>query len=164
MSVQDAELGWFAGLLEGEGCITFFEQRRSRGGKDIICGLQISNCDLLIINKLTEILKQNNLSWYVREKKVYKSNHSQSFYIECRQQEMIKKSLDLFTPYMYGLKKAKAQLVLDYLNKRIERSKSGGKYNTRYTEDDFSMIPRGHTLSTPRREDMVHTTQKCVGT
>lgn len=156
-TVTQAELGWFAGLLEGEGCITFFKQRRSRGGEDIICGLQITNCDLLIINKLVEILKGNNLSWYIREKKTYKKQHSPSYYIECRQQEMIKKSLDLFIPFMFGTKKAKAILVLDYLNKRIERSKVTGKYNLRYNEDDFSMIPRGHTLSSQADEDMVHT-------
>lgn len=158
MTATEAELGWFAGMLEGEGCITFFEQARAkkRNGSDIICGIQISNCDLAIIDKLMEILKKCDLSWYVREKKVYKKNHSPAFFIETRQQGMIIKSLETFLPYMYGQKKSKGKIVLDYLIKRRDRSASVGKRNLRYTEDDFSMIPRGHTLNVHRDDDMVH--------
>lgn len=157
MQATEAELGWFAGMLEGEGCITFFKQARKRGGYDIITGIQITNTDINIIEKLVEILKRCNLSWFIRNKKVYSKNHTECYYIECRQQEMLRKSLELFMPYMYGNKRAKASLVLEYLNKRREDSEKQGKFNTRYSEDDFSMIPRGHMSSSHADEDMVHT-------
>jgi hypothetical protein len=156
MVATEAELGWFAGMLEGEGCITFFKQARSRGGFDIITGIQITNTDINIINALLEILKKCELSWHVRNKKVYSKNHSECWYVEVRQQKMIKKSLEIFIPFMFGNKKAKAKLVLDYLSKRERDSEMSGKFNTRYSKDDFSMIPRGHMLSSQVDEDMVH--------
>ena len=161
MSATEAELGWFAGMLEGEGCISFFKQARSQkkgNGSDIICGLQITNTDINLINKLVDILKKSELSWFLRNKKVYSTKHAECFYIECRQQGMIIKSLELLLPYMYGNKKSKGQLVLDYLLKRREQSQNSGKFNTRYSKNDFSMIPRDSTLSSSRGEDIVHTT------
>ena len=152
MQATEAELGWFAGMLEGEGCITFFKQRRRNGKFDIITGAQITNTDINIINKLVEILNKCNLSWYVRNKKVYSKNHSQCYYVETRQQEMLKKSLYLFIPYMYGNKKSKASLVLDFLIKR-----NGKKGNRPYTEDELINIPRDYTSSAPVAEDIVHT-------
>lgn len=160
MAATEAEMGWFAGLLEGEGCITFFKQARKRGGFDIITGAQITNTDINIINKLVEILEKCNLSWFLRNKKVYSKNHTECFYIECRQQEMLRKSLETFIPYMYGNKKSKANLVLGFLNKRKEGFEKSGKYNTRYSEDDFSMIPRGHMPNSHADEDMVQTSTK----
>lgn len=157
MTATEAELGWLAGMLEGEGCITFFQQARKRGGYDIITGIQITNTDVNIISKLNEILKKCDLSWFLRDKKVYSKNHTQCFYLECRQQAMLRKSLEILIPYMYGNKKSKANLVLDYLNKRNEASKTTGKYRTRYTEDDFSMIPRDYTSSVLRGDEIVHT-------
>lgn len=155
ITATEAELGWFAGMLEGEGCITFFKQARKNGKFNIICGVQITNTDIVIIDKLVEILNKCDLSWYIRNKKIYSKNHTQCFYIECRQQEMLRKSLEIFIPFMYGQKKSKARLVLEYLNKRI------GKYgNIPYTSDEISMIPRGHTSSSHEDEDMVHTSKK----
>lgn len=149
------ELGWFAGMWEGEGCILFLKQPRKNGKFDIITGCQITNTDLAIINKLLEILESCDLSWHVRTKKVYKNTHNECYYIECRQQEMLKKSLEIFAPYMHGAKKEKAKLVLSYLNKRV-----GKRGNIPYTQEELSLIPRGHTLSSHADEDMVHTTSK----
>ncbi len=73
---------------------------------------------------------------------------------------MLKKSLETFLPYMVGNKKSKASLVLGYLNKRIEDSEKAGKFNTRYSEGDFSMIPRGHMPNSHADEDMVQTSTK----
>lgn len=158
MSATEAELGWFAGMLEGEGCITFFKQKRSRKGYDIVTGMQITNTDINIINKLVDILKKCDLSWYLRNKKVYSKNHSECFYLECRQQKMLKKSLEIFLPFMYGNKKAKGSIVLEYLSKRLQKYSEGNKFGTRYTQDDFSMIPRDYTPSSQADEDIVHTT------
>lgn len=160
MTAKESDMGWFAGMLEGEGCITFFKQARKRGGFDIITGIQITNTDIRIINKLVGILEECDLSWFLRNKKVYSKNHSQCYYIECRQQNMLKKSLETFLPYMYGDKKDKAELVLRFLNKRSRDSAESGKFNTRYSEDDFSMIPRGHMSSSREDEDMVHIQSK----
>jgi hypothetical protein len=153
MQATEAELGWFAGMLEGEGCITFFKQRRKNGKFDIITGVQITNTDINIINKLVEILRKCNLSWYIRNKKVYSKNHSQCYYIETRQQEMLKRSLELFIPYMNGNKKSKASIVLDFLIKR-----NGKRGNNPYTKDELTNIPRDYTSSSQADEDIVHTT------
>lgn len=144
MTATEAEMGWFAGILEGEGSITFFKQPRKNGKFDVIVGINITNTDISIINKLTEILMKNDLSWFIREKQVYKKNHSRCFFIETRQHAMVKKSLETFLPYMVGEKKAKAEIVIRYLNKRFERT--GGKKcgNIPYTEDELTLIPRGH--------------------
>lgn len=156
MAATEAELGWFAGLLEGEGCITFFKQPRKNGKFDIITGIQVTNTDINIINKLVDILNKTDLSWFLRNKKVYSKNHSECYYLECRQHTMLKRSLELLIPYMYGNKKAKANLVLDFLNKRIERSVEKGKHNTPYSEDEVSLIPRDYMSSSQVDEDIVH--------
>ncbi len=152
MKATEAELGWFAGMLEGEGCVTFFKQARKNGKYDIITWAQITNTDEILIAKLISILEKCNLSWYVRTKKVYSKGHSECYYIECRQQSMLKRSLEIFTPYMFGAKKAKASLVLDYLNKR-----EGKRGNVPYTEDEISLIPRDYTPNVLCDDDIVHT-------
>lgn len=154
MKATEAELGWFAGMLEGEGCLYFTKQQyKKRNGKfDIIVGAQITNTDISIINKLVEILDRCELSWFIRTKKVYSRNHSQCFYIECRNQGMLKKSLEIFTPYMFGEKKSKAELILKFLVKR-----NGKRGNNPYTSDELSLIPRDYTSSSQVDEDIVQT-------
>ena len=153
MQATQAELGWFAGLLEGEGCITLFKQPRKNGKFDIITGIQITNTDINIIQKLSDILSKCGLSWFLRDKKLYSKNHSQCYYLECRQQGMLKKSLETFIPFMFGNKKSKALLVLDFLEKR-----NGKKGNNPYTENELSLIPRGYTSGSHAEQDIVHTT------
>jgi hypothetical protein len=152
MQASEAELGWFAGLLEGEGCITIHRQPRKSGKFDIIVGAQITNTDIVIINKLVEILDKCELSWFVRNKKVYSTNHNECFYIECRNQPMLKKSLEIFMPYMYGSKKAKASIVLKFITKR-----DGKRGNNPYTSDELSLIPRDYMSGSPADEDIVQT-------
>jgi hypothetical protein len=152
ITATEAELGWFAGMLEGEGCVTFFKQPRKNGKFDIIVGLQVTNTDINIINKLVDILNKCELSWFLRNKKVYSKNHNECFYVETRQQAMLRKSLEIFIPYMYGSKKSKASLVLDFLIKR-----DGKRGNRPYTEDELSIIPRDYTSSAQAAEDIVHT-------
>lgn len=147
MQATEAELGWFAGMLEGEGCISFFRQIRKKHDQ-LHLMVQITNTDINIIDKLIEILNKCEISWYVREKKVYSKKHSQCWFIECRQQEMLRKTLETFIPYMHGAKKAKAKLLLSFLNKRFEKYQKTGKYNTRYSEEELSLIPRDSTFNT----------------
>lgn len=156
MQVTEAELGWFAGMLEGEGCIYFHKQSRKhkkQDGFDIIVGAQITNTDITIINKLVEILEKCELSWFIRSKRVYSDKHNECFYIECRNQGMLRKSLEVFIPYMYGSKKAKATLVLKFIVKR-----NGKRGNNPYTSDELSLIPRDYTLSSQVDEDIVQST------
>lgn len=150
MKATEAELSWFAGMFEGEGCIIFQKQPRKSKKFDIIVGAHIGNTDLLLIDKLVDILEKCELSWYLREKKVYSPKHSAFFYLECRNQSMLRKSLEIFTPYMYGTKKAKANLVLKFLIKR-----NGKRGNNPYTSDELSLIPRDYTSSSQVDEDIV---------
>lgn len=152
MKATESELGWFAGLLEGEGCITFFRQPRKTGKFDIIVGAQITNTDVVIISKLVDILEKCNLSWFLRNKKVYSEKHNECYYVETRNQTMLKKSLEVFISYMYGSKKSKAELVLKFLTKR-----DGKKGNNPYTEDELSLIPRDYMLSSHVDDDIVQT-------
>lgn len=152
MQATEAELGWFAGMLEGEGCL-YFSKQKFRGDKfDIIVGVQITNTDINIINKLVEILEKCELSWFIRTKKVYSPKHAECFFIETRNQGMLRKSLEVFTPYMYGAKKAKAELILKFLVKR-----NGKRGRNPYTSDELSLIPRDSTPSSQVDEDIVQT-------
>lgn len=163
MTATEAELGWFAGLLEGEGCITFHtrSKKASKNGTfDIVVGAQITNTDLAIINKLVEILDKCGLSWFVRAKKVYSDKHTPCYFIECRQQKMLLRSLNILVPYMHGTKKDRAVLVSKYLDKRIRRLEKYGPNHVdgRYSTDEISLIPRDSTPSTIRCKDIVHAT------
>lgn len=130
----EAELGWFAGIWEGEGCIILAKHTNK---KDFYTKASITNTDLTLLEKSIEILLNCGLEWHLRLKKTYSDKHKQAYSLECSSRPTLRHSLITFIPYMYGQKKTKAEEVLDFINMR--RGKGPGHP---YTPEELAITEK----------------------
>ncbi len=114
---------WLAAMVNGEGYVglekiwsTPPKRQRRRFFSPRIA---ISNTDPAIIVRCIEILKSLNASYYISEsdRKEYKT----LFTIRIDKMESIKKTLIAINPFMVGDKKARGQLLLEYVESRLLR-------------------------------------------
>ncbi len=122
------DIGWLAGILDGEGSIVHYMAKNHdrRRGKHIIrysklTRVCIINTDERIVEKVLNILTKLDILAYVNQKSASKKQRIGSyrytkpcFEIIISQRRSVEKILDLLTPHLSGCKKDKAFTVLDY--------------------------------------------------
>lgn len=113
---QDLQIAWLAGILDGEGSIGRYTTKQNSQ----IIGIVIVNTDLDILAKVEEIYRDLNVFYnrYSRLKyqheKAYQSR-KECFEIVVRRRDDAELLLSLVIPHLVGIKKQRAQEVLDYL-------------------------------------------------
>ncbi len=124
------DIGWLAGIFDGEGSITFYNQKEidRRRGNYIIRHSKhtrwvIVNTDTEIIKKSLEILTRLDIVAYVNQKSATKKQREGSFKytkpcyeIIVSQRKSVQKIMELITPLLVSYKKQKSIFVLEYLH------------------------------------------------
>ncbi len=126
---------WLAGFWDGEGSITIFKHKEKNGKWKICPTLAIVNTDLNTINHIIHILDNLGTSFHIFEKKV-KKEHKTCYQLNTRNIKYIKIVLDAISPFLIT-KKAQAELVLRYVNKKLEQMKDNKR--PRYDDEDFEL-------------------------
>lgn len=127
----DAELGWLAGIIDGEGTIAFsvYELRhRERRLQDVRVKPQIIVCgtDQALIKAAAEIMHKIGAGAHVQERvprypgfahKVCKT----AWALNVSGFKRVRTLLPAVTPHLRSIKKTKAQLVLRYIDQRFAK-------------------------------------------
>lgn len=128
------ELGWFAGILEGEGSISMNVRRKKWNGWNGIgvdLHLQVVNSDSAIIKKAKDILlklgiephlyERENVPIYKKDGNCYHNPTKTLISLSISKMSKIHSILTLIEPFMAGEKKTRASLIREFIDRRLSR-------------------------------------------
>jgi len=134
------ELGWLAGIIDGEGYIGVLKQhdkKCQRIDNTVTVQLHISNCDEAIVLKARDIMRKMGLNPYVRFYKTKKRRSRDHYRLQVKHMAKMVKLLDPLIPYLTGNTKRRAEIVLEFCRLRREQKpeqlpkvKNGGRLNS----------------------------------
>jgi len=159
------ELAWLAGFIEGEGSLALsawnrLDNHASRNPK-IAVSIKIYNTDAALISRCRDILKGIGVEPYMKEreqKPMLKHDGSKQYKsvdpmltLTVSKLSSAQKALTCLTPYLFGDKRIRAEIMLEYLDKRLSRQKenSGNFRNLRYQDDEIALVKKFYTLTRP---------------
>lgn len=160
------DYSWLAAMVNGEGSVGLYKvwstpPKRQRR-RCFSARIAITNTDPAIIVRCVEILKPMNVHYYIME--ANRGEHKTVFTIRVDNMGDILTVLNKINPFMVGEKKARGQLLLEYVESRLRRintpkeivirpsqrhEKSNPPYNDRelaIAETFENWIPNDHTL------------------
>ena len=156
-----AELGWLAGILEGEGSISLVVRKKSwNGWQGVGVDLNVSfvNTDGFIIEKVVSLLRQiigsephvqgHAPSRIHKADGTYYQNVGKTvLYVGVSKMAKIKMLLEALIPHMVGEKSARARLMIDFITRRQgkngERTKTGASW---YGPFDWALVKQFYDL------------------
>ena len=143
--LKERRLGWFAGIIDGEGTITIRVQNRKNQSTILTPVVSMINTDKLLIDTYIEILKEFDIPHWVTYYEPTK-NWKPRWSVQIGGIKRCKKALPIFKDYLVS-KKELAEIVLSWCNSRINEL---GK-RTYYSEKDIEIVrlvksKHGHKL------------------
>ena len=128
------ELGWLAGIYDGEGYIGFSRQN-SKKVRSIRPDVQLVNCDPDIILKAKDILNKIGINPYIRERVHNKAKFSRNYMLQMSKFADIKKFIDSIGGLLTGEKKKRSDLMIKLVNSRITKTRQD-----RYTSYELALV------------------------
>lgn len=112
------ELSWVAGIIEGEGYIGLAKHKV--GYLQYIPRLQIINSDEIMLDEVGRILVKNGLAYYVKHRNVDpRVKKKQMHDVVITGVKRTSRALKVLLPYMRGLKRREAEIVLAFCLERL---------------------------------------------
>ncbi len=160
----DAELGWLAGIIDGEGYLGMnLEAERSyREGHqtrqhNIKVEIKVTNCDPEIVVKTAQIMQKLGVNPYLRQPAVdLKPNHKVHYEASIKRMAPVKRVLEAVLPYLVGSKLERAHIILQFIELRTNNP---GIVNPAYA--DNAKGRRGPRTIKPYNEEELRLVDQC---
>lgn len=155
--VTETERAWLAGIWDGEGSISLFENTEKDGSLKLKPVVNMVNTDMGIINKVLDILSRASCNPYIvnRRQSIRNPKHKDVIEVKFSSVVNIKGILELIEPYLEGTKKHKAQILLRYVNRRVDKFSRGDRS---YGEEDFEDMRNIRSSETTRETPTANST------
>ncbi len=115
MPLYKQDIAWLAGIIDGEGSITFIPTRKT--GRHL-CRLGITNTDEGILNEVKRIFGEWLIFYTCGIIPLGKLGRKTCYRIEVNRQAEIYFILAQVKPFLKSVKKEKIKLILDYMNEK----------------------------------------------
>lgn len=126
--MKDIDLAWLAGIMEGEGTFSIYHQQRKttkEGPNGQLRGcVSLTNTDPHLMNKAYDVFLEMGVDMHIHEYHNKKGSTRPVYDMQTAQQSKVKTICEMLLPFLYGEKKAKAQMLLRFVSKRLEKGKS----------------------------------------
>lgn len=159
--ILNEELAYLAGILDGEGSITMNVRRKTWKGWNGIgvdIGIAIVNTDGGIIKRCVEIIRKIGIEPYLNEQQTqalykrdgteYRNKLKTLVYVRVGKMAQVKRVLELIAPYLAGEKKSRAELMIEFIDRRMshkgERTKHGSSWYEGY---DWYLVKQFYDIS-----------------
>lgn len=151
-TLTEADIGWLAGIIEGEGSLAMNAyDRKDRGANlKVQTSIMVYNTDARIIEKVTRIMDQLDIGYYIKERVQKAMLHEGGVYLPTASMlcMLIKgledglKILRLIRPHMVGEKAARADIMIRYLDRRFQKiqANNGNHRNLKMDREDFQAV------------------------
>jgi len=166
-TVSETEMGWLAGIIDGEGCIHI--DIDPKGGAHPY--LTITNTDSKITDKASDIWHRLGIGCRTSTRSNRGKGWNDAIDVMVIGYKRLKPALIAIMPYLVG-KADEALLLYEFVESRLEKSLH--TYNMRYSQEEMDLIHalknkksrnrilRDYTLDHRDVEDIVRTAQRCV--
>jgi hypothetical protein len=149
------DLGYLAGIIDGEGCITIQRtgKERKNGGKDLQPVVIITNCNADLINHCCKILDTIEVGYNIKNSEERRPSHWKTCYwLTICGLRRSQRLLNIIRKYLVS-KQGQCELVLRFIESRLNKSQG-----YEYDESELNMASNIHQLNqkgsqTERRPD-----------
>jgi len=149
--MNDKDIAWLAGIIDGEGSVSFQVTFRKTGNLCIVPFITITNADEGILQNASRILNENSVK-HDRQQQVKKT----VFTLRVSRQEAISKLITLLKKELKSFKKDNLLVLEDFIQLRKDtlftRNSKGQLVRNMYTENQIRLMqsvrtrPDGHQL------------------
>jgi hypothetical protein len=150
--MNNVELAWLAGIMEGEGTFSIYHQKRKGADSDQLrATVSLTNTDPYLINKAFSIFQSIGVEMHIHEYDNKKGSTRTVYDMQTSKHTNVKVICEKLLPYLFGEKSAKAKMLLRFVTKRLE--KLGPDNNTRggkYDEEDWEQFNSFRSSTTTR--------------
>lgn len=132
---------YVAGLFDGEGSLTISRYKRAATDKTMYqAQILFTNTDDRIIKEYVDFLKHHAIAHHIRADDRTGKGRKICYNVQVAALDSQRRWLELMAPYLVG-KKAKAQLLLEFVNRRIGLNKASRQKasETRLPNGTFSV-------------------------
>jgi hypothetical protein len=147
MTVQDVDLAWLAGIIDGEGCFCIFtNSRKDAMNSSISANLTITNSNCLLLNRCKEILDALEIKYLYQDPKNGHQRGRRVMRIRIRNYSSLQKIIELTLPFFVG-KAEQAKLVLEFASLAGERGKLRYDNRAKLMSKVKELNQRGHIIA-----------------
>lgn len=159
--VSEADIGWLAGIIDGEGSISLAMGYIKNGRlNNMSPRIEIGNTDKELVEKFVKIVKSLGCGIYMTLKKeslqskLVKAKEGKNFkpiyYAKAVGFLRTKKILDIVLPYLTGLKRIRGELIIKFINDRLRKNRDvkGGRHAPLDQQDLLNAIEIAKTMKT----------------
>lgn len=121
----DAELGWLAGIIDGEGWLGmsietehWYRVGQNTRQKSIKVEIKVVNCDPLIIYRTAEIMAKLGVTLYIRQagtEQRLKKNHALAYEVSIKRMAPVQRIITAIRPHLTGTKAERSDLILQFI-------------------------------------------------
>lgn len=123
MTVQDVDLAWLAGIIDGEGCFCIFtNSRKDAMQPSISANLTITNSNCLLLNRCREILDALEIKYVYQDPKNGHQRGRRVMRIKIKNYSSLQRIIELTIPFFVG-KAEQAKLILEFVSLAGEKGK-----------------------------------------
>lgn len=122
--MNETDLAWLAGFMEGEGTFAIYHQKRKgKNGDQLRAAISVTNTDAHLIVRCKSIFESLGCVMHIHEYKNKKGSTRPIYDLQTARHEYVKTICESLIPYLAGEKKAKATLLLSYVDTRLSKGK-----------------------------------------
>jgi hypothetical protein len=118
----EAEIGWLAGIVDGEGHIGLSKQNTKKC-RNVRPDMQIVNTDPDLIKKVVEVLRKVGVNPYVRERTHDRKTWANNLIVTVGRFAGMDRVFLAIRPHLTGAKAAKAELIHELIKRRIKKGR-----------------------------------------
>lgn len=175
-TVSDADRSWLAAMIETEGSIVMQVNRRAERSDNpqnlrITPRVIFTNTDQGLVEHYIDILDHLGVGKHVRHTKPNNVKHgalvNKSYkditYINVEGFKRTHRLLQAIVPFMYGVKKERAETLMAFLARRLQKSEELGAKNYSYdAEDADAVLAFLRLTNTPNYERVAGMLNECT--
>lgn len=141
--INDIQIGWIAGIIDGEGCIDFQQSKSKyyttdRQGLDVYYypRVRISMTHPQTLIHLQELLTKLNVGHHISWKNPTEKKWKKGWSISITGLKRVQRFLGYLTPYLVT-KKSEAEQMIDFINLRLLHEQHDG-----YSKEETALIQK----------------------
>lgn len=156
-TVSEGEIAWLAGIIEGEGTLMLsaWASRADKTQRKLATTIVIYNTDAFIIKKCVDIIRRIGMEPYLKEKMIRgflrdDGSRSPESPVTSIRIDRFGDSLILLKtirPWLFGSKSARADLMMQFLEKRLAKmAMTKDHFKMKYSEDEVEIVKKFYLL------------------
>jgi hypothetical protein len=147
MAVEDVDLAWLAGIIDGEGCFSIYGVvRKDAVSPSPSANLTITNSNCLLLDRCKEILDELNIKYLYNDPKNGHQRGRKVMRIRVKNYSSMRKLIELTLPFLVG-KATQARVMLEFVGLAGQRGKLNLQDRIRLMNSIKELNQRGHLVA-----------------